>query len=373
MRTTIAFALCTLLLVVCFTPARAADKKLSSGDIKKLVKEYVEAGSTQPRREEIAEELKQADPAQVGKVLSKYCKDDAERPKALQLAIALKAPGLFKKLEDSFDTLDQQAIIDWCLTLRDQDGLEFLIGKWRTLSVDSKEWKRVDESFRNHRQSAETLDKFQEKVSDVARGEAALHILQWQLGKPDLTQEQAKSEWKDLRAEFVRDYKEFEYSGYDLLSMEGWYGDKAEPVGPNFRVGVMGWWNFEKFPKTAGPGGFVLVVRICHVSGDDGYVGLFQTGDDGTNGFKMEFKPDKIAYCDPAGRVIKGAAYKPGQWQEVKWVVTGKKDKWNCAMYVDGERMLDNGEFSKAPTQLGMYSKNVEFLAGGADLVYPEK
>ena len=113
MRTTIAFALCTLLLVVCFTPATAADKKLSSGDIKKLVKEYVEAGSTQPRREEIAEELKQADPAQVGKVLSKYCKDDAERPKALQLAIALKAPGLFKKLEDSFDTLDQQAIIDW--------------------------------------------------------------------------------------------------------------------------------------------------------------------------------------------------------------------------------------------------------------------
>lgn len=383
MRMPVAVLICAAFLLFAVGATSAAPKsvapkkKLSASQAKKLVKEYVGEKSTKPRRMEIAETLKRIEPDALRKTLSKHCKKEAERPKTLQLAIKLKVPGLFKNLKKHFDTLDQKAIVNWCLTLKDKDGVKFLLDKWNGLSLDSKEWKRIDEGFRSHRQDTVTLDAFFAKLGTTARKTAALEVLRWQLDQPDIDAKQLRAKWGKLRREFELVHTEFAIEGHALLTMEGWTGASVDQVGSNLRMNKGSWWNFGKFPRKIGAGGMVILVRVCMPEATTikaaglTYVGLYCDSDTGKIGYRIDFKGSQLAFCDPSGRVIKGTPIKPGKWQEIKFVVTRMKGIFKIKIYVDGMRILDDGDLPKEPYSLDMNAADAEIFVGGIDLTYP--
>lgn len=344
-------------------------KELSSGAIKKLVKEYFDEDTKQPARKKIIESLGSISPGLLTKRVGKYLKSEEDRPKALLLATALKIPDLFKTLKKHYDSLDRSAIIDWCLITKDEDGLDFLLEKWDMLSTDSSEWKAVDGAFRKHRQASATLEHFRLKINDKARGPAALDILRWQMEKPELAKSDVTSKWKVLRAEYELMFKVFEPKNTDLLALEGWRGTGVTEVGTNIKVAKMGWWNLKDFPKKVGRAGVTLTLYVSHVDGDDGYVGLFQ----GASGFKVDFKPQGLSYCDPSGEIIEAVPYKSRKWQEIVWIIAPSKGGFNCTLKIDGRIVLSNGEYTAAPTNIGFFSKGVEFLAGGVDMKFSSK
>ncbi len=365
----IAISIAAIMFIGAFGQVSAADKDLSSGDIKKLVNSYFDEDTNQPKRIKIIESLKATDPKNLTKRVSKFCKDEEDRPKALQMAIALRIPGLFKSLKKHFDTLDRVGIIDWYLVVRDKDGLKVVLKKWDELSVESSEWETIDEAFRRHRQSSVTLNHFKEKVSDVARGSPALNILRWQLEKPELDEDTVISKWPALKAEFDLVYKAFKIEHYDMITMKGWWGEKTAQAGPNLRVQKAGWWYLNEWPKKINASGLELTIRACHVDGHNGYIGLYQEDDNGLQtGFSVEFKPTGFSYCDPTGKELKSALYKKNTWQVLKWKVWKEKAAYMCSIEVDGKMLLAKGEFQKAPTQISLRSTDVEFLVGGIDM-----
>lgn len=369
MRTAIALAVCTLLLLAGGTSGSADPEAPSSGAVKRLVKEYMNEETRQPRRLEIAAKLKTVHPVVMGRALSKYCKKESERAKALQLAIKLKASGLFRSLKRHYDTLDRGAIIEWCLRLRDKDGVKFLLEKWNKLSLDSKEWKRIDKGFRSFRQTAEVLDVFHSKLDDEVRELAALEILKKQLSRPDLTEEQMEDDWDELRKEFVRIYRDFPIRGYALLVTGDWVGNGVKQIGPNYRIVSGANMDLLKFPRSMEKTRLELTVWVGIEKGNGGYVSLLQTDANGRRaGFKMEFRGGSITYCTPSGRVIKGVPYTTKKWTKLMYVITRVGTGFKCEMKVDGKPILADGAFTSEPLSIGIRSLGATFLVGGIDM-----
>lgn len=363
------FALAALFL---YGLAFAAHAQPADKDAKKLISEYFGADSSQPRRAEIIEKLKGINPELARKDVAAAIKKDDMRPRALELATAVRLTGLIKDLKKPYEGLDRAAITAWAMEVRDSEGILFLFQRWTDASADSDEYRELCDAFKKWHVPVEVLDKFQAKLKDAARGKMAHEILCWQLDVQNVSAEDLSAGWQKYRAEFVRNTTVFPIKGVDLFKCEGWTKTNVTELGTNWYFDKDGYADNKDMPGAGGTQPFTVTFRIAVLEGDGGQVGVFcGTPGKDSKGFPLVVNGDN--WEDPASPSLK-CPLKRGQWQEVRYEMSPQKgSSWRVDVYVDNKQFSNNGLLSAEPKSIQFSCSGCKWIVGGVDLKRQEK
>lgn len=337
-------------------------------DVKKLTKEYLEKSTAEERRSEIVFLLRAAQPSSLKSEISAALKNNVSG--ALALAAALKVQGLLRDVRKLFDSPERQSVLGWIMRSTDPEGIEFLFGRWKEAGTDSEEFSAVDTAFRSGRLPVECLDKLlKDYLGDSARGSFSRAILNWQLGLGDKAAEDLRSDWKELRAAYLRESRTLPMTGEPLLDSGNWVKEKCTRVGDNYRLEQEGRLVLDPLPFKIASRTTVLKVRVCVLSGNGAKV-RFAWGRAGAGGGFAALSTDKTWDCEAAAHEnIRSVPLTVEKWMEIRFNHELKKGgRWRVDLLVDDKPIIENGESSKEAENIEIVSGNARVLISSIEL-----
>src|SRR5688572_26334460 len=196
---------------------------LDEREAKKLCEEYVAAATTEARRTTIVARLKTGAPTLCQKALKPMISEEAKRQLALDVAIALRVPGLWSDAKKHLDSSDEDKVVKYGLTSGDKAVESDLFIRWKGAAADSASHGYLQTGFETFPVTLDTIKKFKDfaadKKSDEVRKEGAFKVLQFQFGT-DADGAGILANWSQLETAYKIDAKEFPIKNRDLRSEE---------------------------------------------------------------------------------------------------------------------------------------------------------
>lgn len=250
----------TFSVFVALLMATAINAEMSARDASALVKEYVATDTTDKRRESIKTALGKESAITAQKGLKDALKADATRPLALDLAIALKCPGLFDSVKKAIDGVDEDKIVKLGLLTGDKGAAEFLADRWGKVEADSASFGYLQAGFETTPVELKAIQKFKDALKGE-RKEQAGKIVAFQFGAESAEPVTLLSEWPDLEAAYKLDAKDFGGKGVDMLELPGCTQRKLLPIAGNYRAHDGAEFTVD-FPEEWNEGDFTLTIYI---------------------------------------------------------------------------------------------------------------
>lgn len=351
------------------TLAQATGIALKERDVKRLCEEYLKAETTDDRREKVIQELKGSDPLMAQRTLKGVFKDEAKRPLALSLSIALKVPGMFKQYSPFIDSEDEASIVELILVTQDVEGIALLVKRFKTMDLESASYQFAFKGFTTHRLPSAQLDPFFDCVKSGTRSEEAMEILRWQIDKPDLTSDAVLRTWPQLKQEFDRNFKNWPISGINLLEQEGWEVTGTKRYGTNVLLGPNDQMILKAFPPDIDKVAVTIRLRVLVLDGKGGSYS-FHWGSY-ASGYIPIIDDKRWVTKDVDGSVYTQVPLVVGAWQEHLWELTApeKDGMRKIVMKVDGKELIGHGAMNKSFFAMMFKGEGSNYLVGGYELI----
>lgn len=291
--------------------------------------------------------------------MKRALRNDETKAKALELALALKTPSLFRTVKDDVDGPDEAGIVELGLMTNDDGAAEFLAKRWVEVGTDSASFGYLQSGFETYAIALDGIKVF-EDVLEGERKSMAAKIVKFQFGAESDDPAKLLSKWDDLEEAYEFDAMEFEVSGAALLP-DAKIGGTVHKIGPNYRLvkdGVVSC----AIPKEYESGDFTLSVRVratedgsqVVASMGPGMWDLKYKGGEWTN--ELKSSGDNFA-----------VGVEPGEWALISFIVEDVSRE-NESGVRKGEIQV-NGESLVNPAQFGGDNITLEVEANGTATV----
>jgi hypothetical protein len=362
MRTITIAAILALLLVT------TANAEMSARDATALVKEYVAADTTDKRRESITTALAKEPAITAQKGLKDALKADATRPLALDLAIALKCPGLFDSVKKLIDGDDEDKIVKLGLLTGDKGAAEFLADRWAKVETDSVSFGYLQAAFTAYPVELKAIQKFKDALKGDRKVEAG-KIVAFQFGAESDEPVTLASEWPDLEAAYKLDSQAFEVKGTDVFVLPTFKSSGMTAIGANYRAPKGAEWSVE-IPEEWNSGDFTLTVRIrATYAGPDKGAKFSLAVERG--GWELVHRKDE--WFAPAGSGTEYSAdYTDGEWGTLLFTFTDRstenaKLQRTMTVTLNGKQLLPGGQINGKFKSLMFVSRDSACVIGGVE------
>jgi hypothetical protein len=358
----------TIAMLVVLTLALTAHAEMSARDATALVKEYVAADTTDKRRESITAALAKEPPITAQKGLKDALKVDATRPLALDLAIALKCPGLFDSVKKLIDGEDEDKITKLGLLTGDKGAAEFLADRWAKVETDSASFGYLQAGFESTPIELKAIQKFKDALKGERKVEAG-KIVAFQFGAAEAEPVTLLSEWPDLEAAFKLDAQVFDVKGTSVASLPT-FKHTGRAIGANYRMPLNTDWSAD-LPDEWSTGSFKMTVRLraSYVGPDKGAKFTIKT-EKGV----IDFVHRSNEWFVPSGSGAEfTGAVDDGAWATFDFVFTDKssdavKYMREFSLEINGKEVIPRGEVNGRLKSLLFVSRASTCTFGGAEL-----
>jgi hypothetical protein len=370
MRTAFTSALLCLIGAMVFAQP---NPKLDEKAAKRLIEEYIDFNTGDTRRAVIITELKGASPMLGQKALKSLMADDIKRERALEIALAIRVPGLFDSAKKYIDGPDEQAIVSLGCIVPDKSAAEFLFDRWKALDVEGASFVCVDTAFKAHALPIECVSKFKAILADKdgleARKSSAVAIVNIQFGINEDSPEALLRVWDSAEKSFRADAVSFRLTGADLLAEYQWdAADGAAKVGGNYRLPKGSSLKLASLPDSWNVGSFTIQIRVRVDQG----AGLLASVQCETGWWYVKFI-DGEWLLETGEKVKYTAPGKLGEWAVLKFVIkdNGAKNvrgERTCAIYVNDKWLTGwAGAFKGDFKGIRIDAGEARAVAGGAE------
>lgn len=354
-----------------------AQEPLRGREVNNLVREYVSSATENERQAEIVNILGKSKTILAQNAIRSSLGKESTRAQALDLAISLRIPGLFKYVRKYLSGDLDDRIIELVFVSKDNTGTIYLANLWTKVDEDSATYNLINDGFMNHFiGQTKVVDKFQKALSsssETRRVDAAA-IIAFQLGLDETDPGEIKTKWKSLRKEFLADAKYFAIRGTPLFKTQIWNLAGYMQVGNNIVLEPSGYSILNPLPDHLQKGNFTLTarVRIKHGTGTVLSFGLDWNGNE--RAWRPEYRDGEWILQEGTG-VQFAVPVRVGDWAEIKFVVTdlsnegapGRRQDRRLKILVNGKVLLSNGLANGILSHFGIEAGNSEVVISGVE------
>lgn len=324
---TISFA-CALVLIAGWFVATEAQRS-DAASVKDMVARYIDPDTAEEDRASLRDELFWQPKRELARAIQGNLTNRETRESCLNLALELQVPGLFNLVRRYMSEAPKQ-VTAIGIRARDSSAMRHLLRDWRLAEDTNAVFAAMVEAFSNYPMDLDQLAEFRKVACDPTqssvRVQACLDIIEAQIGKRADSAEALDAAYDGWVEEIRDDAQRTSQRGYDVMALQGWRKRGTRQLLGNHVIEDRGGMILN---EPLGPGmrdpGYTVSVRI-KVSEDVKASFILLMDQDGRRiTYGVEASDGKVTQLLGQGD-IKPATVKPGQWMELKWVVSQKAD-----------------------------------------------